>query len=62
MDRVVAKLVKEGWTYSRNAHGRITHPSGKYLTFSITPSDGYAFKQLERDVKRLLQQMEKQDG
>jgi hypothetical protein len=57
MDRVVGKLVKQGWVYSRNAHGRVTHPSGKYVTFSITPSDRYAFKQLERDVKRLLKQV-----
>ena len=61
MDRVVSALVKDGWVFSRNVHGRVTHPSGKYLTFSMTPSDKYAYRQLERDVKRLLQQLEKKN-
>jgi predicted RNA binding protein YcfA (HicA-like mRNA interferase family) len=61
MSRVVEKLVKEGWTYSQNTHGRITHPSGRYLTISITPSDKYAYRQLERDVRRLLKKL-KQEG
>lgn len=59
MDRVVTTLVKAGWEFSKNVHGRVTHPSGRYITFSVTPSDKYAFRQLERDVKRLLQQLEK---
>lgn len=59
MDRVVSALVKGGWTFTQNTHGRITHPSGRYITFSMTPSDKYAYRQLERDVKRLLKQMEK---
>jgi hypothetical protein len=61
MDRVVTSLVKAGWAFSKNVHGRLTHPSGRFLTFSMTPSDKYAFRQLERDVKRLLQQLEKEN-
>lgn len=61
MNRVVSALVKDGWVFSRNTHGRVTHPSGKYITFSMTPSDRYAYRQLERDVKRLLKQLEKKD-
>jgi predicted RNA binding protein YcfA (HicA-like mRNA interferase family) len=57
MDGVVTALVKKGWVFSRNTHGRVTHPSGKYITFSMTPSDSYAYRQLERDVKRLLKQL-----
>lgn len=60
MDRVVGSLVKDGWVLTKNTHGRITHPSGRYITFSLTPSDSYAFKQVERDVKRLLQQLEEE--
>lgn len=60
MNVVVARLIKQGWVYTAGAHGRLTHPSGKYLTFSMSPSDKYAFRQVERDVKRLLQQLEKQ--
>ena len=61
MDRVVSALVKDGWEFTRNTHGRVTHPSGKFITFSMTPSDKYAYRQLERDVKRLLKQLEKKD-
>mgnify|MGYP003335905422 FL=1 len=61
MDRVITSLVKDGWVFSKNGHGRVTHPCGRYITFSLTPSDKYAFRQLERDVKRLLQQLEKKD-
>jgi hypothetical protein len=61
MDRVVTALVKAGWEFTKNGHGRVTHPSGRYITFSMTPSDKYAFRQLERDVKRLLQQLEKEN-
>jgi len=57
MDGVVTALVKKVWVFSRNTHGRVTHPSGKYITFSMTPSDSYAYRQLERDVKRLLKQL-----
>lgn len=60
MDRVVGGLVKNGWVFSKNTHGRVTHPSGAYLTISLTPSDKYAYRQLERDVKRLLQQLEEE--
>lgn len=60
MNVVVARLIKQGWVFTAGAHGRLTHPSGKYLTFSMSPSDKYAFRQVERDVKRLLQQLEKQ--
>ena len=61
MDKTIRRLVSEGWTYSQNGHGRITHPSGRYLTVSVSPSDKYAFRQLERDVKRLLKQIEEND-
>lgn len=57
MDRVLRSLIKEGWVLTKNTHGRITHPCGKYISFSLTPSDKYAFRQLERDVRRLLQQL-----
>lgn len=59
MNRVVDRLIKQGWAFMPGSHGRLAHPSGKYLTFSMSPSDKYAYRQLERDVKRLLQQLEK---
>ena len=57
MNVVITALVKQGWVYTAGSHGRVTHPSGKYLTFSMSPSDKYAFRQLERDVRRLLKQL-----
>lgn len=61
MNRVITNLIKDGWVLTKNVHGRITHPSGKYITFSLTPSDKYAFRQLERDVRRLIQQIESEN-
>ena len=58
MHQLVSKLVKEGWQFTAGPHGRITHPSGGYLTFSASPSDKYAHKQLERDVRRFMQKLE----
>ena len=60
MNRVVGDLIKKGWTFTQGTHGRVTHPSGHYLTFSITPSDKYAYRQLERDVRRLLKRIEEE--
>lgn len=60
MNRVVSDLVKKGWTFTPGTHGRITHPNGSYLTFSMTPSDKYAYRQLERDVRRLLKRLEEE--
>lgn len=62
MNRVITNLIKDGWVLTKNVHGRITHPSGKYITFSVTPSDKYAFRQLERDVRKLLQQIESENA
>ena len=58
MNLVLNRLVKEGWAITKNTHGRLTHPSGGYITFSLTPSDKYAYRQLERDVKRFMQRLE----
>lgn len=58
MNTVLNRLVKQGWVLSKNVHGRVTHPSGGFITFSITPSDKYAYRQLERDVKRFMQKLE----
>jgi predicted RNA binding protein YcfA (HicA-like mRNA interferase family) len=58
MNQVINRLVKEGWVLTKNGHGRITHPNGGYITFSITPSDKYAYRQLERDVRRFMQKLE----
>ena len=60
VNAVIHSLVKQGWVFSQNGHGRITHPSGKYITVSISPNGRYAHKNVERDVKRLLQQLEEE--
>jgi len=61
MHQLVSKLVKEGWQFTAGAHNRITHPSGGYLMFSNSPSDKYAYKQLERDVRRFMQKLENKE-
>ena len=61
VNAVIQRLVKEGWTFSQNGHGRITHPSGRYITVSMTPNGKHAHKNVQRDVKKLLQQLEKEN-
>lgn len=51
--RIVRALVQEGWVYSCSTHPRITAPTGEFITFALTPSDGNAHRQFERDVRRL---------
>ena len=51
--RIVRSLVQEGWVYSMGSHPRITAPTGEFITFALTPSDGNAHRQFERDVRRL---------
>ncbi len=59
-NRIVVDLVREGWTfsYSGTTHGRVTHPSGRFVTFSTSPGDHNAHRQFWRDVRRLKQQIE----
>lgn len=59
---MIDKLVKEGWTFSINKHARVTHPCGKFISFSLTPSDEMAHRQFERDVRRLKKQIEEENG
>jgi predicted RNA binding protein YcfA (HicA-like mRNA interferase family) len=59
-NRFIRLLVKEGWVFSLNNHGRVTHPSGRYVTFSASPSDQHAFKNFRTDVRKLLAQIEKE--
>ena len=61
VNAVIHALVKDGWVFSQNGHGRITHPSGRYVTVSMTPHGKYAHKNVARDVKKLLQQLEKEN-
>lgn len=60
MNQVIKRLIKDGWTFTKNTHGRLTHPSGRYITVSLTPSDRYAYRQLERDVRRMITKLEQE--
>jgi predicted RNA binding protein YcfA (HicA-like mRNA interferase family) len=60
VNAVIHALIKDGWIFTQNGHGRITHPSGRYITVSMTPNGKYTHKNVERDVKKLLQQLEKE--
>jgi hypothetical protein len=53
IDRVVADLVKAGWTAKQGRHPKVTHPAGGVVTFSRSPSDNNACKNFLRDVRRL---------
>lgn len=57
IDKLVRRLVREGWRYWRGAkHGRLQPPCGVWtLTVPGSPSDIHAFQNFRRDVYRLLQ-------
>ena len=50
---MVRELLHEGWVYSVSKHPRVTAPDGRFVVFSLTPSDGNAHRQFERDVQRI---------
>lgn len=58
--KIIQSLVNDGWMFSVSGtgHGRVTHPSGRYVTFATSPSDRNAHRQFERDVRRLQKQIE----
>jgi hypothetical protein len=61
LNKVLSATLREGWTLERGGrgkHGKIIHPSGKYVSFSISPSDTYAFRNVEKDIKKLKQKIE----
>lgn len=54
IQKIVAALVKEGWTYRRGrVHPKVTSPSGASVTFSWSPSCRYAADNMLGDVKRI---------
>lgn len=53
IDRIVKGLVREGWVHAHGTHPRVTAPSGHFVTFALTPSDGNAHRAFERDVHRV---------
>lgn len=50
---LVGTLLREGWTLTRGTHNRLTAPSGGFVIFSDTPSDGNAHRQFERDIAKV---------
>lgn len=59
-NKIIEGLVREGWRFSITGtnHGRVTHPCGRFVTFSTSPSDMNAHHQFFRDVRRLKHQIE----
>jgi hypothetical protein len=53
--REIRKLVPEGWRISltRGGHLRLQSPSGRPVFCASTPSDYRAFKNIEREIRRV---------
>lgn len=52
--RVVRAACARGWTLApNNKHHVLLHHSGRKVTFSMSPSDGHASKQVQRDIERI---------
>lgn len=54
LNQYIGKLVSCGWHYDfKRKHGRLISNDGKTkITVSKSPSDGNAYKQLKRDIRR----------
>ena len=53
LNDMVAALVREGWTFTKGKHPRVTATNGRVVIFSDTPSDGNAHKQFRRDIDKV---------
>lgn len=54
ISQIVAGLLRDGWRYEMTAkHPRVIAPSGAVVVFSFTPTDGNAFRQFERDIRKV---------
>lgn len=56
LNQCIRELVKNGWIYhSKKKHGRLVSLDGRTkITVSKSPSDCNAFRQLQRDIRRIL--------
>ena len=53
INKIVARLVRAGWTFSRGRHGKLRAPgSVRFVTIPSTPSDHRTLQNLLRDVRR----------
>jgi predicted RNA binding protein YcfA (HicA-like mRNA interferase family) len=59
MTKEIRKLIRElssrGWVYEhrKSGHLRFIHPSGRYVTTSLTPSDWRAMLKIRQDIRRV---------
>lgn len=54
IDKLVADLVRNGWTFSRGKHGKLRTPTGTgFVTIPCTPSDHRAVHNLRKAIRRL---------
>lgn len=54
INKVIAELVRDGWTFSRNRHGKLQQPNGfGFVVIPCTPSDHRSLLNLKRDIRRL---------
>lgn len=52
--RVVRAAVQRGWKLLDNSkHHVLRHPSGRKVTFSMSPSCSHAYKHVQRDIDRV---------
>lgn len=54
LNKILDELVTEGWAIERGKkHFKARHPHGGMVTISISPSCHHAYKNIQKDVKRL---------
>jgi hypothetical protein len=56
---LIRELKRKGLTVKQGRkHYRATHPSGKYVSFSVSPSCRFAVKHIMADIKRIERSIE----
>lgn len=59
MKKVVRAALKRGWLLEQGRrHYTLVHPYGRKVAFSCSPSDGNAYRGLERDIFRVEDEIE----
>lgn len=53
--KIVREMTRKGWAWSfqGNGHPSLTHPSGRFVSLSLTPGDRNAAKCIWRDIARV---------
>lgn len=58
--QLIREMTRKGWAFSRRKsnHVQLTHPSGRFVVTSSTPSDGRTNNNVRAAIRRIEKRME----